>query len=1300
MFEAATDDAPLESVEQVADALVQRKLLTPYQAQAACKGKAKRLVLGNYLIIDKIGEGGMGLVLKARHRRMDRIVALKVMSSRVTQSPEALRRFHREVRAVARLSHPNIVHAYDADETKGVHYLVMEYVDGVDLATMVKKHGPMSPETAVTCIIQAARGLDYAHSQGVIHRDIKPANLLLAKSALESASVDQAGSSAVKVLDMGLARLEVGVGDTSTNVDLTGTGTIMGTVDYMSPEQALDTKSADARSDIYSLGCTLYFLMTGQTLFEGDTVMKRLLAHREKPVPKLSTAFSASGMPSISEPGSLSAGWHPPLVGVDAVFQRMVAKAPEDRYQTMMEVISALQSCLTGAAATSPGDSGEGSDLALRDFLAHLNASETTADGPPKFDPNTVSPTEQENAGMRRAETLHSVGVDDTQRVQTPGRRPKSRGSQLAQRKTFIGMALGGIVLAAIVLIAVLTRSGDDSGDRGDGTNRSGVALGSSEGKSTAGKQVGNNKTVANADAALRITPADGWVDLLDRIDLTRDIPRQPVDGGAWRRVDGGLRSPKQEFARIRAPLAARTGYQVRAEFTRRSGNEAANFYLPVATRQVMFVVDGFSDEPLSGLQAVKKRNRPIPGVTGVDTFRMENGKRYTILLTVSTEGNNATIEAELGGAGTFSFKWTGAIGDLSLIDQGFQLDDSRLLGLCAWDSVIDFHKFEFRAISENATWTRGAEIGPSVGKRAVSAAKGFALSFDGMSHYVEVESLKLDAYPVSQPLTIEAFVTLRQPNTSNVVSWLGPSWIALFHAAGDWGAARLVSRNTGLWRRADSAQLGKRTHIAAVWDGKQFQLFLDGKKQAVRQSAFNFQPTGGGLFIGGAPLDKLTGHNEGRWFGGIVDELRISKTIRYKADFTPEARFITDRDTKPHFILGMFRNMNQVNDEIENPRAALLTPRGRGAVATVRLLGACHLIDEGEPRLFQSAGGRVLREYDIGRVVYGQWGRDLPEDVVVCRIDEATTDVHCHGGDAAAQRILDDLRTAGCTVQSWQEISTATAGLLETELVEALGRAETSRTAGILLEQQSGVLRGALETLQALSREPSFADAGEARSELIGQIEALLHWSQFGLHLTQPWKVVIAGRPNAGKSSLINALLGYARSIVYDEPGTTRDVVTAQTAFDGWPVELADTAGIRDSVDELESAGIGRARQNLAAADCRVLLLDLSRRRSLEEEQLLAEWPSAIRVGAKRDLPNLWGFPLPADLLRVSTVTETGFDELAAEIVSRLIPEVPPPATAIPVTRRQVALLRQARAAIEAADTTATAQAIDEILT
>jgi serine/threonine protein kinase/WD40 repeat protein len=327
--------------EGLAQRLVQAGRLTRYQAAAIVQGRGKSLVFDEYVILDKLGQGGMGVVLKAEHRRMKRLVAIKVIAPATMRSPEAVKRFYREVEAAARLEHANIVTAYDARQYAGSHCLVMQYVDGKDLANIVKEHGPLPVRQAVECVLQAAQGLRYAHEQGIVHRDIKPGNLLL----------DRKGT--VKILDMGLARIEQSATAESGGERLTQSGQIMGTCDYMAPEQALDTHTVDARADIYSLGCTLYRLLTGKTPYQADSFAKLFLAHLNDPIPSLCEA-----RPDV--PADL-----------DAVYRKMMAKRPEHRQQSMAEVIAELERVLGGSGSETSEDSLSSGALSFLKEMTH-----------------------------------------------------------------------------------------------------------------------------------------------------------------------------------------------------------------------------------------------------------------------------------------------------------------------------------------------------------------------------------------------------------------------------------------------------------------------------------------------------------------------------------------------------------------------------------------------------------------------------------------------------------------------------------------------------------------------------------------------------------------------------------------------------------------------------------------------------------------------------------------------------------------------------------------------------------------
>jgi serine/threonine protein kinase len=305
--------AGFDEPADLAQDLVHRRWLTFYQAREILRGKARELVLGQYILVDRLGAGTMAQVYKARHRRLDRMDALKVIRPEYLADAKALARFQREARAAARLSHPNIVTIYDAADDGDRHFLAMEYVGGIDLTRLINDSGPLSVALASDYVWQAALGLQHAFERDLVHRDIKPSNLLLTADCI-----------LVKLLDMGLA-LWPQAPDNRGRGKKAEPSVIMGTPDYIAPEQTVDAQEVDIRADIYSLGCTFYFLLTGKTPFPDASLKQKLLWHRQTEPPPVE-----SRQPGV--PAELC-----------AVVRRMMAKLPEDRYQTPNEVAEAVQ---------------------------------------------------------------------------------------------------------------------------------------------------------------------------------------------------------------------------------------------------------------------------------------------------------------------------------------------------------------------------------------------------------------------------------------------------------------------------------------------------------------------------------------------------------------------------------------------------------------------------------------------------------------------------------------------------------------------------------------------------------------------------------------------------------------------------------------------------------------------------------------------------------------------------------------------------------------------------------------------
>jgi serine/threonine-protein kinase len=323
----------------LARALVEQGLLTRFQAERVLVGRTDGFLLDQYVILEELGRGGMGRVYKARHRTMGRVVALKILAPDLTRTERARAMFLREVRAVAQLAHPNLVAAFDANLVGDRYYLVLEYIDGPNLEQLVRARGPLDVGLACDFARQVACGLHCAHKAGMVHRDIKPSNLLVQRRANDGAPA------LVKVSDFGLARLQENGDDERPGTILMRPNTVMGTPDYLSPEQARSLHDTDHRTDLYSLGCTLYFLLSGQVPFPGGTSIEKLIRHNTEEPNPLEQLRSDVPLP------------------VAALVRQLMAKKPDDRLQTAAEVVQVLEPFSVSGSTPWDGLSGSGDNL-------------------------------------------------------------------------------------------------------------------------------------------------------------------------------------------------------------------------------------------------------------------------------------------------------------------------------------------------------------------------------------------------------------------------------------------------------------------------------------------------------------------------------------------------------------------------------------------------------------------------------------------------------------------------------------------------------------------------------------------------------------------------------------------------------------------------------------------------------------------------------------------------------------------------------------------------------------------------
>ncbi|MFM8804075.1 MAG: protein kinase domain-containing protein, partial [Planctomycetia bacterium] len=440
-------------------ALLDSGLLTAWQMEQLRKGRHKGFVLGKYKLLRLLGAGGMSSVYLAEHLTLHNKVAIKVLPVKRVDQTSYLARFEREAQASARLNHPHIARAFDLDTSGTIHFIVMEYIDGTDLHGRVKPDGPLPIREAAECIRQAALGLHYAHEEGLVHRDIKPANLM----------IDKRGH--VKILDLGLALANDDDDDASLTKE--HDEKVLGTADYLAPEQAKDSHKADRRSDIYSLGCSLYSLLVGKAPLAKGTLAERSRAHINDPPPNL-----LDTRPDV------------PAAIVELYF-RMMEKHPDARYQSAQEVADALGAWLSSTATTAPRPRSE---PPRRESLRRTSADPSAAAESPRRSsgPTTVAPVTRSGPGSSSGSGSGSgviggsgprSGIDPQSISLTPppsnGPRSTGRPPAATPKTAASPAAAGGIVINT---------------NTSPGSRKSGAATPSPRPAATAGDRAGRRR--------------------------------------------------------------------------------------------------------------------------------------------------------------------------------------------------------------------------------------------------------------------------------------------------------------------------------------------------------------------------------------------------------------------------------------------------------------------------------------------------------------------------------------------------------------------------------------------------------------------------------------------------------------------------------------------------------------------------------------------------------------------------------------------------------------------------------------
>lgn len=611
---AAPGDATL-----AAGMLQERGWITAWQAEQMLAGRSQ-FILGRYKLQSLIGRGAMGAVYKAEHLKMNRTVALKVMAKEILRDPKAIARFQREIRSAGALNHPHIVTALDADCVNDTYFLVMEFVEGEDLKTWRRRHGQAPIDWGCECIRQAALGLQHAFERGMVHRDIKPGNLLVTKGP--------AGAPLIKILDMGLSRFASEAG-TAHDAGLTKTGQVMGTPDYIAPEQARDARSADIRADIFSLGCTLFELLAGRLPFTGKNIMEKLMARALHDAPRLVTLRS-------EVPAEL-----------DAAVARALAREPADRFQTPAELAAALAPfSLFREAPSAPASSHPAPT-----WIAPA-AGGTLADRSDRTRTDRI-PGEMFGDLEERARPISSASSTAT-------------GVPIFKSRQMRRWIIGGLTICAMTIALVFAWPGAQPASM---TETAAVA----DLKETKSPSVPARRESPPQTAK---PPKDLSTNLLKRLDLDRGYV-----SGLWRLENGVLISPPEQASRLSLGISPPAEYDVRIVAKRVGAAEAFVVGLIAPHGEFVVAIDGWRGTA-SGLQMLDQLKGDRNETTWKSPVFVE-GQPTTIVINV----RESAVKVIANGTPIIDFR-----GDLSRLqpDRTWTVPGGKSLFLGNWIATYE----------------------------------------------------------------------------------------------------------------------------------------------------------------------------------------------------------------------------------------------------------------------------------------------------------------------------------------------------------------------------------------------------------------------------------------------------------------------------------------------------------------------------------------------------------------------------------------------------------------------------------